>query len=169
MPVAEPFANIPKPTLRTVENLTPFVHFIGEKMAPGRRFRDLLIVKGTFELASGRVTRASDYEPIHLSDEPFEPSLGMRSSLFRAGDLHLPKAGGDLFVTGVAHSPSGRPEASWETGVALFRGGDRLVASSLLAHGYRRFEHRALRGWTLGNTEPADSIPIAYELAYGGA
>lgn len=167
-------ANIPEipPTrLMSVQNLTPFNHFSCHKMAPRRRYSDVVVVKGTFELTPGSLEMVSPAaEPIVPADSYWDPSLGVRASVKKAGDLVLYKPGTDVLVTGSARAPRGRPAPMWEVGVAVRDGSSTRLRLDLRATGRRRFEHRGMmRGWAISDPEPATEVPLRYELAYGGA
>jgi hypothetical protein len=160
---------IPAPRLRKVYDGTPFSLFVCQKMGVGRRFYDVIVVKGTFELAAGTLQRAEGQAPVVLADEPWDPSNAGRSSLKRAGEVTLGKPGTDVLVTGHARSPQGRPAPRWDCSVIVKRAGSVVVAHTLEATGPRRWEHSLLGGWRLSPPAPATEVPIRYELAYGGA
>jgi hypothetical protein len=160
---------VPRPRLTSVQNLTPFAFMQCDKMAPGRRFHDTVVVKAAFELTPGLLHRAGA-AGIALVDEWRDPARPERSSLARAGDVLLFKPSTDLIVTGTARSPGGRAARAWDVAVAVRdREGATLLSHALRATGPRRWEHRALRGWTLSEPDLATEVPIRYELAYGGA
>ena len=57
----------------------------------------------------------------------------------------------------------------WGVAAAVRDEREALAGAAFNVTGPRRWEHRGLRGWTLGDPEPAAETPIRYELAYGGA
>lgn len=160
---------IPEPRLRTVENRTPFVMFQCDKMGPGRRFYDTVVVKGTFALAPGKLVMAERQSPIALADEYWDAEASERSSVKRAGDAILGKPGADVMITGTARPLEGRPRADWEVAVLVKGRGGTVIDYGARVTGPRHLRHRALRGWVVSDPEPATEVPIRYELAYGGA
>jgi hypothetical protein len=160
---------IPAPRLALVKNLTPFVHFQCQKMAVGRRFHDTVVVKGTFVLAPDTLAIAGEQAPIVFADESWNAAGAARSSLKRAGEVVLAKPGTDVLVTGTARSPAGRALTEWDCAVVVRGPHGTLLSHTLQVTGPRSWVHRALRGWTLTDPEPAVSVPIRYELAYGGS
>ncbi len=166
MPFAVP--DIPSPRLKHVDNRTPFAIFQCDKMAPGRRFCDTVVVKGVLELTEG-VLRLPGPGPIVLGDDYFDPTNAERSSLKRPGDALLTKPGTDVIVTGAAKAPHGRPTRQWDATVIVRRGGQTALRHTVQATGPRAWQHLWLRGWSLSRPEPTLSVPIRYELAYGGS
>ena len=57
---------IPWPRLQMVENLSPFIHLHCQKMGPGRRFFDVVTIKGTFVLAPDVLAIADDQPRLEL-------------------------------------------------------------------------------------------------------
>jgi hypothetical protein len=161
---------IPPSRLLSIQNLTPFNFFKCHKMAPRRRYADVTVVKGTFELTPGTLElKTPAAEPIVPADHYWDGNAGVRASVKKAGDLVLYKPGTDVIVTGTAHAPRGRPARAWDVGVTVRDASSIRARLELCANGPRRFEHRGMmRGWTVSDPEPATSAPIRYELAYGG-
>ena len=160
---------IPPPRLRRVENLTPFSHFACDKMGPGRRFFDTVVVKGTFRLAPERLVQAEVQPPIVISDRVWDPANAARSSLRIAGEVHLAKPGADVLVTGSARTPDGKPRPRWEAAVVVQESRRTILSHTVVAHGPRSWRFRALRGWVLGEAQPVAEVPLRYETAFGGA
>ncbi len=168
MPERARLPSIPRPLLRRVENTTPFAHFVGDKMGPSRRFFDVVVVRGTFVLAPGRLTRAEEQAPVVLADEVWDSEDAARSSLKQAGDLHLAKPGADVCVTGTARAPDGQARPRWDVAVAVHGAWQALASHTLVACGPRAWHY--VRGdWLLAEPRPTAEVPIRYELAYGGA
>jgi hypothetical protein len=160
---------IPTPRLEKVWNLTPFAMFRCDKMGPGRVFHDTVALKGTFGLAPGMLQLAEIQRPLEVVDSTWDTSAPERSSLRRAGEVVLGKPATDVIVTGSVHAPDGRPQSSWNVGVAL-RGPSGLALDSVArVTGPRAWEHRRLRGWVLSEPEATSAVPIRYELAWGGS
>lgn len=57
----------------------------------------------------------------------------------------------------MSHGPDG--QRAWQV----------MLDKSVRVHGPRRFERSALGRWSMGATQPAASVPLLWELAYGGA
>ncbi|MEZ4296731.1 MAG: DUF2169 domain-containing protein [Polyangiaceae bacterium] len=152
-----------------VKNLTRFPHFHCQKMGAGRRFFDTLVLKGTFDLRPGLLCPSEEQAPIVLADRYHEPGNASRSSLSHAGEVVLRKPTTDILVTGSARSPGGRARTEWECSVSVERRSAVLLRHAATATGPRSFVHRALRGWTVSDPEPAVEVPIRYELSYGGS
>jgi hypothetical protein len=165
-----PVPRVPHSRLLSVQNLTPFAKLACHKMAPGRRFHETIVLKGAFELMAGKMRPADPRgAPIIPADAYWDPSAGLRASVREAGDVLLLKPATDVIVTGAARAPGGRPSASWQVAVVVRTGDAVLLRHELTVTGPRHFVHRALRGWTVSDPEPASEVPIRYELAYGGA
>ncbi|AKT42942.1 DUF2169 family type VI secretion system accessory protein [Chondromyces crocatus] len=160
---------IPEPRLRSVTNQTPFALFQCDKMAPGRRFFDTVVLKGTFALAPGELELAEQQRPIALADEPWDLTNAERSSLKHAGEVLLTKPSTDVIVTGTARSPGGEPRKAWDCAVEVRRGGETTLVGRAQALGPRCWRHTGAKGWVLTEPEPTLEVPIRYELAYGGA
>jgi len=139
-------------------------------MGPGRRFYDVVVVKGTFDMVPGELTLAERQEPVALADEVWDRANAERSSLKRAGDAVLVKPTTDVLVTGTVRSPQGRPMKEWDTVVGVFDSARRVICQSdAQVTGPRAWVHRRNMGWTLTEPEVTAEVPIRYELAYGGA
>lgn len=169
IPAEHPLPAIPDPRLELVKNLTPFPHLHCQKMGPGRRFFDTVVLKGTFVLAPGPLRIAEEQAPIVLADRYRDRANAARSSLEHAGEVLLRKPGTDVMITGSAHAPRGRPLTEWDCTVTVHGHEGAVLGHTVQATGPRQFVHRALRGWTLSDPEPALVVPIRYELAYGGS
>jgi hypothetical protein len=166
----QPTRPIPRARLGEVGNVSPFTHFHCTKMGPGRRFYDVVVIKGAFTLAPGIVELATPSASIVYADEPFDIDKDERSSLRRAGDVILGKPGTDVIVSGSAKAPGGRPSVGWIASVEV-AGKDAAtrLRSDLQVTGPRSFEHRRLLGWAIGEPDAATEVPVRYELAFGGA
>ncbi len=159
---------IPRPTLQVVENATPFTHFQCQKMAPGRRYCDVVVVKETYLLAPGRLMPAGEVAEIALADRYHQDGARLRPSLAVPGDLHLPKPGADVFVTGHANAPRNEPSRRWRASVVVRRGSATVASLELEATGPRHWKHRGAGGWMIAEPEPATRTPVRYEVAFGG-
>ena len=158
---------IPEPRLQHVRNWTPYVVFDCDKMGPGRRFFDTLVVKGTFVLAEGVLRRAAEQAPLELADTVWDPENAERSSLKHAGEVVLVKPSTDVLVTGTAR-PAKEARASWSASVSVRRAGELVVEHRAEVRGPRVWRHVG-GAWRLGPSAATDAVPIRYERAYGGA
>lgn len=139
-----------------------------DKMGPGRRFHDVVVVRGAFDLCEGHVTPSSEQSRPILADQWWNNDNAPHSSLKEAGDILLCKPGTDVFVTGVARVPAGQMQQRWFAGVVLMRQREVLLRHMLELTGPRYWQHSFFRGWHLSNPEASDAVPLRYELAYGG-
>lgn len=162
-------SSIPDPRLRAVENLTPFALFQCDKMGPGRRFHDTVVVKGTFTWEGGKLRRAERQAPVVLADHPWDLEAPERSSVRLAGEAVLVKPRTDVLVTGSVRALGGRPRAGWDVAVVVQGREGRVLEHHVQVTGPRWWRYGALRGFSLSDPEPAAEVPIRYELAYGGA
>jgi len=157
-----------------VDNYTPFVWFAFEKMGPGRRIHDVLIVKGACrftpsERAWWHIVPADDGDvaPIHMSDEPYDFDGGAYSSLRLTGDTVLYKPATDFVIGGSATPARGR-DRTWAAEIVV-RSHGKERRQVILLHGERRWQWSLLRGWHLSNPQSCEQIELRYELAYGGS
>lgn len=159
---------IPEPQLSQLENDTPYQSFAFDKMGKGRLFYDVVVCKATFALAPGELQEADEPEAIALADDYWDEENAEFSSLKVAGDVLLTKPGADVLVTGTARSLHGRPSTEWLAGLRLSQGQAILAEHSMMLHGPRAWQHRALLGWRLSSSQATDSVALRHELAYGG-
>ena len=164
-----PTSSVPEPRLRAVENLTRFAAFQCDKMGPGRRFHDTVVIKGTFTGLSGKLRVADQQAPVVLADHPWDPAAPERSSVKLSGDVVLSKPSTDILITGAVRPPGGRPRAAWDVTVVVQGSAGPVLSHLAQVTGPRAYRHGSLRGWTLSDPDPAMEVPIRYELAYGGA
>ncbi len=160
---------VPEPTLRTTPNLTPFVVFAYDKMGPGRRFFDVVVVKGTFALTAGPLRLAPTQRDVVFADTYLRDDAPERGGLREAGDVVLCKPTTDVFVTGTARAPHGRAVARWSASVCVQRGALTLAKHTVNVTGPRVWRRTADRSWTLSEPTPTDAVPVRHELAWGGA
>jgi hypothetical protein len=159
---------IPEPRLQTVRHGTPFRVFHCDKMGPGRRFFDTVVLKGTFVLSPGVLTLAEEQADLALADEAWDLDAPERSSLKHAGEVVLTKPGTDVLVTGTARPAGSERLPTWDVEVAVRRAGQAVLGYRAQVLGPRVWRHRA-GGWALTDPDPTDAVPLRYELAYGGA
>jgi hypothetical protein len=159
---------IPEPRLESLENRTPFAIFQCDKMGAGRVFYDVVVLKGCYSLTSGRLSLAREPSTIALADDYWDNTAPERSSLKTAGDAVLFKPATDVLVTGAARSPGDELLEMWEARVEVSRAGDPLLCHRLRVNAPRQWFYQR-NGWYLSEAGRASSVPIRYELAYGGA
>lgn len=164
-----PPIGFPDPQLERVDNQTPFPHIAFYKMAPRRRFHDVVVIRGTFDLLEGRVIPSSTQTLPLLSDQWWDEENAERSSLKEVGDVLLYKPGTDVFVTGIARSPNRQALDRWTAGVLVANEHKVLLRHFLDLTGPRDWQYSLFKGWHLSDPHPADAVPLRYELAYGGA
>ncbi len=167
MTTSEP-NRIPDPILHTVDNQTPFRILQCDKMGPGRRFFDVVAIKGTFELQPGTMSLSSAVTPFCVSDETWTPEDVERSSLKVAGEILLAKPTSDVYFTGSVRAPGERPCTKWDVAVVVRNDTKTLVSHALTVTGPRVFQHSQVGGWELSDPAATERVPIRYELAYGG-
>lgn len=111
--------------------------------------------------AEGCLLLADCQHPLVASDTFYgEPNL---SSVLQESDYAPFKPRCDLlFNHAVAHAPNGEPRPSWAVGIKVGEWVKRIVVN-----GPRQFV-RDGEGWHLSEPEPVVTIPIRYELAWGG-
>lgn len=111
--------------------------------------------------AEGCLVLADSQRPLVAADSfSGEPNL---SSVLQESDYTPFKPRCDLiFNHAVAHPPKGEPRPSWAVGVKVGEWVKRLVVT-----GPRQLV-RDGENWRLSNPEPVATVPICYELAWGG-
>lgn len=160
---------VPPPRLQEVRNLTPFSHFQYDKMGPGMRFYDVVIVCASFVLAPGRLEVAHAHRGPVFADTPWDAAQPERSSLRTATDLVLVKPGTDVFVTGSARARDWTPRSDWLATLELLRGDEALLRKTLRLTGPRHWLwHDDPAERRLSEPEPTLAVPLRYELAFGG-
>ncbi|EHL1440696.1 DUF2169 family type VI secretion system accessory protein [Escherichia sp. HH26CH] len=143
-----------------VENHTPFPCLAFEKYGRyGVRF-DVITFKMTFRLKNGYYADLADRQAgLVMADEYYgEPET---SSLKYETDLVLRKKNTDIHIIGSA-MPAGGSASEWMAGVRVGNFSKRLCLS-----GPRYWRYEGQR-WRLSSPEKTDTIPLRYELAYGG-
>lgn len=112
-------------------------------------------------------TVVDEEAPALLSEDRHHGAVGA-SSVIAESDLAPYKPRCDVLIAGAAHAPWGKPAATWLARLRVSHGGDPLLDKTLRVHGPRRFV-RGAAGWAVEAAAPAVQVPIAMELAYGGA
>ncbi|MBO1322313.1 DUF2169 family type VI secretion system accessory protein [Acanthopleuribacter pedis] len=117
----------------------------------------VVAVKGTFDFDGNP---AGEQEPVLDGQRWFgEPAV---SSLRYDSDLVLHKPYTDLILNASAYAPPGRPASRVDVGVRIGRWEKRLTVVG------ERVYQRSPVGYATGPIEPFASMPIRYEVAYGG-
>ena len=163
-------ALLPEPRLKHLDDQTGLTVFQYDKMAPGRQFCDVVVVKASFGLTTEGLDQAPSPGVLCLADTHRLPDAPLGSSLAETTDLILGKPGADIYVTGTARTV--RPWKRWLVGVVVTpaaRPEDTpLVRYQCAATGPRRWQHSLLKGWHMSEPEWAQAVPVQYELAWGG-
>lgn len=138
-------------------------------MGPGRRYYDVVVVHGSFDLQEGELIPSEGQSPPVLADTWWNAENAALSSVKAAGNALLYKPATDILVTGNAQAPYGIPQSRWQAGVLVSSNKSVLVRNFLTLTGPRSWQHGFLRGWHLTEPTLVESVPLRYELAYGGA
>jgi hypothetical protein len=157
---------LPDPVLERVHNDTGLALLHYMKMAPGRQFCDVLAIKASFSLTPDGIDTQAKPGKFCMADLPRTPDEVRLSSLLQAGDTILGKPGADVYLTG--HARRSRPAKRWPVSVGLAHQDKTLISYQCLAVGPRVWQHSVLSGWNPSEPEDTQSVPIQYELAYGG-
>lgn len=123
----------------------------------------LVLIKERFSIhpGSARVTRVGEAE-VRYADEPWDPDAPEASSIKLPADVCLRKPSTDVIVVGSAVSKGLQPVKQLDVHVEV-----GPVSKSLRVFGTRVWYKGAL-GLTLGPPQPFTSVPLRWELAYGG-
>lgn len=121
-----------------------------------------LIIRGVFDWdEAGNLTPAALQCPAKLADEYWgEPE---RSSVRYPADMVPKKPATDVLVIGALTAPEGKSATSWQAGLAV-----RDRQKILRVCGPRQWVNHLVGGWVLTEPEPTATVPLRYELAYGG-
>ena len=142
-------------------NDTPFPVFgFDTELYDSREFF-CLAAKASFDLNPRGLVLREEQPPLNMTDryvgEPGE------SSLLAVTDLIPRRERTDIMITGHACAPAGRPTARW---LAEMKVGELYKAVQIT--GPRSWRHRSLGGWELSPLGDVTSVPLQYELAFGG-
>lgn len=157
---------LPEPVLQILDNQTGLTVFQYDKMAPGKIFHDVVVVKARFKLLPGGLCPVPKPGILVLADESRQPDDPLGSSLAQAGDLILGKPGADILVTGMAYP--GRPAQRFHVGLRISHNQLPLVNYGCTATGERHWQYSRTQSWHMSEPVEAEQVPIAYELAWGG-
>lgn len=160
-------ALLPEPRLQHLDDQTGLTVFQYDKMAPGRQFCDVVLVKACFDLTLDGISRTPRPAALCLADTHRNAEDPLGSSLAQAGDLILGKPGADIYVSGMARKP--HPAKVWPVSITLGSQAKPLAHYACTATGPRHWQYSLLSGWQLSATEATQAVPIEYELSYGGS
>ncbi len=160
-------ALLPEPRLQHLDDQTGLTVFQYDKMAPGRQFCDVVLVKARFELTLDGIGRTARPAELCLADTHRNPDDPLGSSLAQAGDLIVGKPGADIYVSGMARKL--QPAKLWPVSITLGPQAQPLAHYACAATGPRHWQHSLLSGWQLSTPEPTQAVPVEYELSYGGS
>jgi len=164
---AQSLKSLPDRVLRDFDNQTGLTAIQYEKMAPGRTFCDVVVVKARFVLTPDGIEKTPLPGRIFAADRHRNPDDPGGSSLKEAGDLVLSKPGADLFFTGILRRAT--PWVSDLVSVGLYGPeGQTLAHYQCIVTGPRVWRHSLWSGWTLSDPQETLSVPIHYELSWGG-
>jgi hypothetical protein len=159
-------ALLPEPRLQQVDDQTGLTVFRYDKMAPGRVFCDVVVVKASFELTPDGIQPIPGPGQLCLADMHRQPDGPLGSSLVQAGDLILGKPGADIYVTGTARNA--RAWKRWHVEVTLGPQERAVAQYACAAIGPRHWQHSLMGGWHLSEPVATQAVPINYELSWGG-
>jgi hypothetical protein len=91
-----------------------------------------------------------------------------QSSVIAKSDLAPFKPFCDVVLHATAHAPAGVAASSWMTGLRVWDGEHRVLEKALRVSGPRAFV-RGQSGWVVQSPQPAHTVPMRWEYAYGGA
>ncbi len=160
-------AILPEPRLKYLVNQTGLTVFQYDKMAPGKVFCDVVVVKASFELTPHGLLRIASPGKLSLADIHRSKDEPLDSSLAQAGDLIWHKPGADIYFTG--HARNMHLTKSWLVGVQVGPFDKPLARYTCAVTGPRQWQRRILKGWHLSKPQATQAVPIQYELAYGGS
>jgi hypothetical protein len=121
------------------------------------------IIKQMFAVDARQQVLPVDGAEIRMVDTPWDEKKPEASSTRLPSDLCLRKPSTDVLVVGAATAPAGRPARSLDVFVRV-----GPVEKALRVHGTRVWYHGA-KGLALSPPEPFDSVPLRWELAFGGS
>ncbi|MGL4237124.1 DUF2169 family type VI secretion system accessory protein [Tabrizicola sp.] len=145
----------------------------------------VLMLKATFDITKdGQCILAAEQEPFNFTDVPH--GVVNESALKHPSDFVAWKPVTDVIVNAVAHAPKGKPLRQWSAGLQVVDAAGSIVEKAVNVLGPRFWEptwrrnlterekedwrqHRKwFSGWKLTEPEPAMSVPMRYEYAFGG-
>ncbi|MBN1669512.1 MAG: DUF2169 domain-containing protein [Kiritimatiellae bacterium] len=145
-------------------NETPFPVAMWPWLFEPKRWRMTFLVKGTFELAPGKVIAvAEEDQPSPTGDEPYDDiDEDPPQSVRYASDFALFKPRADLLLVGKAHAPGGNPVPYHRV---TFGVGARSKALAIFGD---RHWKTGLLGSGSSDPERFADMPLRYENSLGG-
>ena len=144
-----------------VSNNSPFVCAVTPGFDREGRPQITIVVKGTFQVESGRCRAAPADQQIPIVHAPVHHGDPATSSLRYESDLVSAKPGTDVVLVGQAWSL--KPT----TGVMVkVRAGP--LSARLRVSGDRHWR-KGWFGWNASTPQPFERMPLVYERAYGGS
>lgn len=140
-------------------NYTPFPAMLFQARDHDDAAHHVLVLRATMTL-DGAPRLAQVQRDIVMADVHWGEAHA--SSTVEESDLAPFKPWSDVIVRGTARAPGGRPTQRWE---ATVRVGER--AATVRVHGPRWWVREG-SAWRLTEPLEAASVPLRYELAYGG-
>lgn len=143
------------------ENRTPFAMDASMFFGADGRARYRIILKAVFCLdPPEKWVLRPDLAHVRVVDEFYSDAPG---SLRAESDLSDHKPATDIcLLDPVAHAPGGRPSVLWQASIRVGH-----VQQTLCVHGPRSWQ-KTWAGWKLATAMPAATVPLRWELAYGG-
>ena len=143
-------------------NETPYPAFGFETELYDDREYFCLAVKASFDLTPrGALRLREEHDPIELGDRyAGEPGA---SSLLAATDLIPRRLNTDVVIIGQAKAPKGAAAEHWLAGMKVGN-----IHKIIQLTGPRTWHYRMIGGWKLSPPQRTTSVPLLYELAYGG-
>jgi len=146
-----------------IEDPTPFETVALPMMGPGIRANLVVIVKGTFAFAKGKIDLAADQKPIAFGDSYYEDREG--GDIRYETDLAPYKPRTDVVLSGKAYAPEEMPVGAIEVGLKV-----GPVEKQLKVFGRRLWNHAGVlsRRHVSTDAKPFVIRAIRYTEAFGG-
>ncbi len=145
-----------------VENSTPYAAERSIVIDKRGERHWVVVVKGTFDILPGGVTRASAEQLPPLAAPVYVGKDG-ESSLLYDQELQAAKPRSEVYVNGYAYAPQGQPTTRVNVGLSTPQG-----TKTLAVVGDRRWERDLVGGVVTTPPLPFLKLPITYERAWGG-
>jgi hypothetical protein len=141
-------------------NHTPFPAMVFEAHDPNDRALHVLVLRATLEHRPEGLRLSRQQRPLTLGDEHYgDPAV---TAPREESDLAPYKPTTDILVRGTARAPRGTSLPAWEVSARV-----GAIEKRVRVTGARKWV-RAGGAWTLTEPAPCESVPLRYELAYGG-
>lgn len=141
--------------MQPLENKTPFV--ASHHIMPDQHGQDAVFVSVKASFAIGSSWTLADQQIAPVEEDLYWGAPG-QSSLQFSSDIHLPKPGTDIVIHAHAQAPDRQRVRSLDVRARVAQ-----HERSLKIWGDRTWQSGAITA-----PEPFDSLPVRYELAYGG-